>query len=212
MGVHLSNSRTGRSALSGVVAMSGSSLSQYSYDTNANETVLQVAKSNNCTYLNETVLLKCLRGKSVEDIIKHDTNLQNNRMEGENFVKSLSAMSGLYPTLEISDDQRSLPGMIVERPEEAMKKEPENKIPLLIGCTQHETANALDMADIKKTFKTGTEFLKSVQESFKISKLGSINITSIVGAFSAVPGIFYIYTVASNFKFANIYFRNTFAI
>ena len=185
--MHLSNSRMGRSALSGIVAMSGSALSQYSYDKDSKETVLEVAKCNDCVNTNETELLKCLRSKSAEDIIKNDSDLQSERLDGENLVKSLSALSGFTPTLENIDDDRSLPGMIVEKPELEMIKEPQNKMPLLIGCTQHETANGLKEQEIKKIFKSGTNFLKSVQESFKVSKLTSIN--SIVGAFSAVPGI-----------------------
>lgn len=169
--MYLSSSPMGRSSINGVVAMSGSSLSQYSYDDNATTSTVQIANAHNCPHENELDLLDCLRNKPVDEIIKKDSTLQVDRLMEKNMVKSMNGMLSFSPGIEPKDDQRGLPGIITAKPQETLEKEPEIKIPLLIGVMKHETANAINTNEITKVFKSGTEFLKTVAGTLKLDGL-----------------------------------------
>jgi carboxylesterase type B len=141
--MYLSNSRVPRNAISGVAAMSGSSLSQYAYDKEPVQSVKDVAEINDCPNDNEAVIVKCLREKPLQEIITNDNKIQTERLAGQQMVRSLSGNVGYEPVVEGEDDQRALPGIITETPEDALKNKTFRKIPLLIGVTKHETANGL---------------------------------------------------------------------
>lgn len=169
--MYLSSSPMGRSSVNGVVAMSGSSLSQYSYDDNATTSTQEIANAHKCANKNEVELLKCLRNKPVEQIVKKDSDLQVNRLMEKNLVKAMNGMLSFSPNIESKDDQRGLPGIITAKPEDNLKKEPENKIPLLIGVTKHETANGINTNEIANIFQSGTDFLKATAGTLKIESL-----------------------------------------
>lgn len=59
-------------------------------------------------------------------------------------------------------------------------------VPLLTGVTRDETANAIDIKNIEKTFKTTTKFLDSVANSVRKSGMG-IEIGQMVG--KLLPGV-----------------------
>lgn len=59
--MHLSTSRMSRDLISGVVAMSGTSLSKYCVDDLPMKSVREVAEINNCPTTNETEIIHCLR-------------------------------------------------------------------------------------------------------------------------------------------------------
>lgn len=166
-----SHSNLGRTSLNGVVAMSGSSLSQYAYDEEPVQTVEDIAKMHECPFHNDTAIVKCMQAKSVEDIVRKDSNIQAERLIGKNMVKAMNGMVSFSPSLEKENDGRSLPGMIVQKPEDTIKKEREFKIPLLIGVTEHETAGGIDIKEIDNIFSTGSEFLKNVSKALSIQKL-----------------------------------------
>lgn len=65
--MYLSMSRTARSAgdIHGVVAMSGTALSQYAMDKEPVQSVEEVAKINNCPTGNELEIVKCMRAVSI---------------------------------------------------------------------------------------------------------------------------------------------------
>lgn len=169
--MHLSSSPMGRSSLNGVVAMSGSSLSQYSHDDNATTTTEEIADAHNCPHKDEMELLNCLRSKSPEEMVQQDSKLQIERLMDRDMVKSMNGMVSFSPNIESKDDQRGLPGIITDMPEENLKKEPEKKIPLLIGVSKHETANGISTNEILKIFKSGTEFLKATASTLRLQSL-----------------------------------------
>ena len=170
--MYVSQTPQGRSSLNGVVAMSGSSMDQYSHEENTTNSIAEVAKSNNCenANANETELIKCLRAKSVEDIVLQDNNIQSERLNERNMIKTMSGMASFAPSVETKNDERGLPGMIVDKPENTIKNEPEIKIPILIGVTKHETANGINPKEINQIFKTATDFLKTVSGTLQIGK------------------------------------------
>ena len=182
--MYVSQTPQGRSSLNGVVAMSGSSMDQYSHDDNSTNSIAEIAKSNDCANANanETELIKCLRAKSVEDIVLQDNNIQTERLHERNMMKAMSRMASFAPNIESKNDERGLPGMIVDKPENTIKKEPDIKIPILIGVTKHETANGINPKEIDKIFKTATDFLKSVSGTLQIGKIWNETIGVGTGA------------------------------
>lgn len=161
----------GRSSLNGVIAMSGSSLSQYSNDENATTSTEEIANAHNCPHDSEIHLVNCMRNKSAEEIVKHDSKIQIERLSAKNMIKTMTGMLSFAPNIEQKDDQRGLPGIITEKPQEVLQKEPKFKIPLLIGNVAHETANAFKIDEITKHFKSGTEFLKATANSLQLGSL-----------------------------------------
>lgn len=169
--MYLSSAPMGRSLINGVVAMSGSSLSQFSHDDNATKTVSEIANAHECPHENEIDLVHCLRNKSFQDIVKQDSKLQVERLMERSMIKTMTGMVSFSPNIESKDDQRGLPGIITEQPEESLKKEPQDKIPLLIGVTKHETSNGINTNEISKIFKSGTEFLKATAGTLNLEGL-----------------------------------------
>ncbi|CRL03013.1 CLUMA_CG016166, isoform A [Clunio marinus] len=172
--MHLSSSPISRNSLNGVVSMSGSSLSQYSYDENAEISTEEIAKVHQCPHANEIELLKCLKKKSTEEIIKQDSKLQFERLMEKNMIKAMNGMLSFSPNIEPPDDQRGLPGVITDNPEDSLKKESHDKMPLLIGVTKHETANGIDVNEINRVFKSATGFLKESVATLKIRNLVNV--------------------------------------
>lgn len=169
--MYLSTSPMGRSSINGVVAMSGSSLSQYSHDENATTSTEEIATAHNCSYESETELLNCLRNKSIDEIVQKDSQIQVGRLMDRKMLKAMTGMLSFAPGIESKDDQRGLPGLITEEPEDNLKRETENQIPLLIGNAKHETANGINANEIASIFKSGTEFLKATAASLKLVDL-----------------------------------------
>jgi carboxylesterase type B len=164
----LSQSPLGRSSIDGVIAMSGSSMNKFSYVDDGKNATVEIANAHNCSYQSEIELIKCLRSKTTEELILNDSKLQIEQHQERNVFKSLSGMSSFTPNIETEDDDRGLPGMIVEKPEKTLADETKfNKIPLLIGTTKHETANSIDVNEIIKEFKSVNEFLKFSAKSLK---------------------------------------------
>ena len=197
--MHLSSSPMGRSSINGVVAMSGSSLSQYSYDDNATSSTEQIATAHKCPHKDELELLKCMRNKSVDEIVKRDSDIQVDRLMGRDMLKSMNGLLSFSPNVESKDDQRGLPGFMIEKPEESLKKEPEKKIPLLIGVTKHETANAINTNEIVNIFKSGTEFLKLTAKTLRLNSILSAPRTQGANFLKALGSILFFCACSLNF-------------
>lgn len=175
----ISRSPYGRDSINGVVAMSGSSLDRFSYEDNGMNSTEEIARAHDCSHESEMKLLHCLREKSVEEIIRKDSKLQIERLHEENMINSMSGMVGVVPNVEVADDDRALPGIIIDKPEDDLKKESKYKIPLLIGTCKDETANGIDQNEIKKIFKSFNKFLKSTVNSLKFKGF-LVNATSSI--------------------------------
>lgn len=178
----LTRSPYGRSSIDGVIAMSGSSLTQFSYEEDGKNSTEEIANAHDCPSDNEMKLVHCLRTKSVDDIVQKDSKLQIERLHNKNIVKAMGGMVGTAPNLEGADDERGLPGIITETPKKSLKVKPEKSIPLLIGSTKHETANIMNPKEITKIFGSVTEFLKL--------SIKTLPITDALNATNKISNIF----------------------
>nr|AID61343.1 esterase [Calliphora stygia] len=165
--MYLSMSRSARSAgdITGVVAMSGTALSQYATDKEPVQSVQEVAKINGCPSTNEVEIVKCLRKKSAEEIIENDSKIQTERLAGRAMIKALSGSIGFQPHIENEDDGRALPSLIVAEPDQQLQSGNFTPIPLLTGVTKHETANAFTLDNINKVFGSAEKFLGSLTDT-----------------------------------------------
>ncbi|XP_062559366.1 carboxylesterase 5A [Armigeres subalbatus] len=160
----LTSSTMARSSISGVGAMSGSYLQPDSYDSDPVTSLNEIVTKHDCSAGNETEVVKCMRGKTVEEIIKVDSDLQVSRLSGQRAVHALTGNVGVSPAVEQKDDSRGLPGVITEKPEESLKRGDFPKIPLLIGVTKDETANYIDLKAIESVFSSTTNFLQRTSQ------------------------------------------------
>uniref|UniRef100_A0A182MJU3 Carboxylesterase type B domain-containing protein n=1 Tax=Anopheles culicifacies TaxID=139723 RepID=A0A182MJU3_9DIPT len=158
----LASATMARSSVSGVVAMSGSSVQPNAYEQEAQESYKEATKRHRCAAGNETEVLKCLRDKTTEEIVLMDSELQNERFSGEKLINGMSPQAGINPVVEEKDDGRGLLGLLTSKPEELLLAADFPKIPLLIGVTKDETANAID----------GLEGFLNIEK--KVPALGSV--------------------------------------
>jgi carboxylesterase type B len=63
-------SNVAKGLASGIVAMSGSSLSRFATDDAPKNTAMQVAEANGCPVVSELTMVKCLQNLSPDSIIK----------------------------------------------------------------------------------------------------------------------------------------------
>ncbi|XP_050320639.1 carboxylesterase 1D-like [Bactrocera neohumeralis] len=178
----LSMSRTARSAtdISGVVAMSGTALSQYATDKEPLQSVEEVAKINGCPTKNELTIVECMREKSAEDIIQNDSKVQTERLAGRAIVKGLSGSVGFTPHIEGKNDGRGLPSLIVDEPEQQLRSGSFTPVPLLTGVTKHETANAVGIGTLNRIFGSAQQFLNSLSGTLK-DLSGFLRIDKVTG-------------------------------
>jgi carboxylesterase type B len=196
--MYLSNSRVPRDAISGCAAMSGSAMSQYAYDKEPAQSVKDVAEIHGCPTDNETAIVGCLREKTLEELVVNDNKIQTERLAGQQMVRSLSGSVGYEPVVEGEDDKRALPGIITEKPDDALKNKSFRKVPLLIGVTKDETANGIvrkkevvlvvqrlifffSAAEVTKSYESATKFLDSVSKSLGLEKFLNLNPPKLPG-------------------------------
>ncbi|XP_067624204.1 carboxylesterase 1D [Eurosta solidaginis] len=190
--MYLSMSRSARSAadLSGVVAMSGSALSQYAADKEPVQSVEEVATINGCPTTNELTIVQCLRKKSAKEIIENDSKIQTERLAGRALVKGLSGNVGFMPHIEGENDGRALPSIIESEPDQQLRSGNFTAIPLLTGVTKHETANAVSVNKINQIFGSAEKFLSSLTDALK-DLTGFLRIDQITGEIAKpmLPGL-----------------------
>lgn len=109
--------------------------------------------------------------KKFDEIIKEDSKVQIERLQGKQVVRSMTGSVGYGPVVESPAKGRSLPGFIEENPREVFNNGTFKKVPLLTGVLRDETASGFNLNDIEKTFTSATEFLKSVATSLRIDGL-----------------------------------------
>nr|XP_017107337.2 carboxylesterase 5A [Drosophila bipectinata] len=190
--MYLSMSKTAKSGgdVHGVVAMSGTALSQYAMDKEPVQSVQEVAKINGCPGGNELEIVKCMRGKSAVEIIKNDEKVQTERLAGRALVKGLTGNVGFQPHVESEEDGRGLPSIIIGEPEQQLNNSNFEGIPLLTGVTKHETANSVSVETIDKVFGSAEQFLGSLSDS--LNKLTSfLKIDQLTGEIAKpqLPGL-----------------------
>ncbi|EDW63863.1 liver carboxylesterase 1 [Drosophila virilis] len=190
--MYLSMSRAARSGgdVHGVVAMSGTALSQYAMDKEPVQSVQEVAKINNCPTGNELEIVNCMRAKSAEEIIQNDAKVQTERLAGRALVKGLTGNTGFQPHIEAEDDYRSLPSLLIGEPEQQLRSGNYTGIPLLTGVTKHETANSVTVDTLNKVYGSVEQFLGSLQGALK-QLTGFLRIDKLTGdiAKPVLPGL-----------------------
>ncbi|KAL5285662.1 hypothetical protein ACFFRR_007389 [Megaselia abdita] len=191
--MYMSMSRLPRSgSISGVVSMSGSALAQYAKDEEPVQSMEEIAAINNCPNNNETAIVSCMRGRSAEEIVLSDSNVQTERLQGRAMVKGLSGGVGFNPHQEGPDDQRGLPGFLTEEPGDQIKENRTPEIPLLIGVTKEETGNAPTLKVVEKVFGTAEKFLNSLLDTAIVGDLKKLlNVDQVSGKLlkPVLPGL-----------------------
>lgn len=107
-------------------------------------------------------------------------------MQHDKVVRAMSGMVGYQPLINGDDNGRSLPGFLQDDPRDVIRNGTFKTVPLLTGVTRDETANAIDVKAIEKTFTTPTKFLDSIANSVRKSGMG-IEIGQTVG--KLLPGV-----------------------
>lgn len=84
------------------------------------------------------------------------------------------------PHIEAENDGRALPSLIVDEPEEQLRSGTFTPIPLLIGVTKHETANAVGISTLNRIFGSAQKFLNSLSGTLK-GLAGFLRIDKVTG-------------------------------
>lgn len=183
----ISSAPMSRSSITGVVAMSGSSLQPNTIDPEPMTSLKEIVSQHGCSAGNETEVVKCMRNKTVQDVIKVDSDLQVSRLSGQNAIKALTANVAVNPAVEQKDDGRGLLGVLTEKPEKSIAGGDFPKIPLLIGVTKDETANGIDVNEIESAFTSATEFLQSTSKIIGLD--GFLNLNKSVNLLDSLGSV-----------------------
>ena len=167
-------SNVAKGLTSGIVAMSGSSLSRFAVDDAPKSTAVEVADANGCPTGSELTMVRCLQNLSPASIIKVDSSIETERMTKQGFLSGLAGKLGSAPVFEGRRDGRSLPPVSEKEP----LNDPDSshsKIPLLTGITKDETKRACQNQfkdEIIKNLKKIPDFLDKVVVKNLQSALG----------------------------------------
>ncbi|CAG9859458.1 unnamed protein product [Phyllotreta striolata] len=129
--------------ITGVVAMSGTAVSNWATDNTPQHTAKDVADENGCPTVDPLTMVKCLQSLPPESIIKGDSKVEFSRLRGNGFMGGLGGGLGSAPVTEGRNDGRSLPGLVQEDALDEMDKGDNPKVPLLTGICKDETRRAV---------------------------------------------------------------------
>ncbi|CAH2001436.1 unnamed protein product [Acanthoscelides obtectus] len=139
--VALSNVAKGMST--GVVAMSGTAVSNWAMDNAPKNTAQDVAEQNGCPTSDPVTMVKCLQNLPPEEVIRGDSNIEFQRIQTRGFMSGMSGGLGSAPVIEGYNDGRCLPGLVEADPALDLEMEKNPKIPLLTGICKDETKRAV---------------------------------------------------------------------
>lgn len=118
--------------------------------------------------------------KDFKDIIKEDSKIQIERIQGKQIIKSMTGSVGFGPVIEGLNDERSLPRFLEEDPKEVVENGKFKKVPLLTGVTKDETSNGIILKDIENLFSSVSSFLNSLTASLPVNKAMSDAVAGIL--------------------------------
>lgn len=98
-------------------------------------------------------------------MIETDTKIQFQRLSGKSVGASLTGFVSFLPYIEEVDDDRGLPGFLTEDPHDSVKEGHYPEIPILLGSTQDETANGLNVDSIRNGWGGFDNFLSNISRS-----------------------------------------------
>ncbi|KAJ8673091.1 hypothetical protein QAD02_004352 [Eretmocerus hayati] len=135
----------GNEAFSGIIAMSGSALSNFAIDKEPKKSSQSLATSYRCPTNNTVLMVRCLRQLDAASIVNYDTQYEVTNMQAKSFVTDLSSLLGNGPVIEGKNDDRSLPNFVLDKPENTFNmSEKIPAIPLLTGVVKDETGGAVN--------------------------------------------------------------------
>ncbi|VEN38422.1 unnamed protein product [Callosobruchus maculatus] len=152
----------GHGMSTGVVAMSGTAVSNWARDNTPKNTAQDVAEQNGCPTTDPVTMVKCLQTLPPDSIIRGDSNIEFQRIRTRGFMSGMSGGLGSAPVIEGYNDGRSLPGLVEADPALDLEKEKNPKVPLLTGICKDETKRAVRghlKSDIENKLKTIPNFL-----------------------------------------------------
>ncbi|ETN57722.1 carboxylesterase 3 [Anopheles darlingi] len=183
----LASSTMARSSVTGVVAMSGSSLQPNAYEVEPVMAYKEATGKHRCMAGNETEVVKCLRMHTTNEIVLMDNELQTDRFHGEKLINGMTPNAGVNPIVEEKDDGRGLPGLLTDKPETILSEGDIPKIPLLIGVAKDETANAIDVKEVQSVFKGATNFLRKTSSLVGLDAF--LNVEKQLSGLDTVGGV-----------------------
>ncbi|XP_043508578.1 esterase FE4-like [Frieseomelitta varia] len=158
----LALSKLSKNTLSGLIAMSGSILSHFAIDKNPSSTVQYIASTNGCPTNNTIEMIRCLQQIPVNRLIEVDSSLEAIRSTIDGFLSGLSNLLSPGPVIEGNDDERFLPNLITNTPENFLQFEDFPSIPLLMGVMNNEVGGAVFgdyRTEIENKLRTVPDFL-----------------------------------------------------
>ncbi|KAK0077683.1 hypothetical protein PV325_003587 [Microctonus aethiopoides] len=102
----LSLSRLTNNYFSGLIAMSGSLLSNFVFDKEPTTLTKTIATNNGCPSDNITNMIHCLQQLPIDTIINADSKIANIRVAAEGFLSGISDLLVPGPVIEGLDDSR----------------------------------------------------------------------------------------------------------
>ncbi|KAK0175616.1 hypothetical protein PV327_009356 [Microctonus hyperodae] len=148
---------------SGLIAMSGSLLSNFVFDKEPITLTKTIATNHGCPFDNITNMIHCLQQLPIDTIINADSKFANTRLVAEGFLSGISALLVPGPVIEGFDDLRSLPNFMVNTPENFLSHGKFPSIPLLIGVMKNEAGGAISGGysnEILKNIRTTENYMK----------------------------------------------------
>ncbi|KAJ8941723.1 hypothetical protein NQ318_023319 [Aromia moschata] len=161
----LALSKIAKGMTSGVVAMSGTAVSNWAIDHTPQNTAVDIAEQNGCPTVSTLTMVKCLQNLPPESVIRGDSNVEFQRLQSRGFVGGLSGGLGSAPVSEGYNDGRSLPGLIEDEPINDLNNKRNPRIPLLTGVTRDETKGAVRghlKKDIEHKLSTIPNFVDNI--------------------------------------------------
>ncbi|XP_063975237.1 pyrethroid hydrolase Ces2a-like [Diachasmimorpha longicaudata] len=158
----LSLSSLTKNHFSGLIAMSGTLLSNFVFDRDPMQTTKFIASSHGCPSENVTEMVRCLQELPVEKLISVDAKLSHIRMVADGFISEISALLAAGPVVEGRDDERALPNLMTDTPESVLSLGNFPKIPLLTGVVKDETGGSIAggyRSEVDNKLKSVPDFL-----------------------------------------------------
>ncbi|KAF5274800.1 hypothetical protein FQR65_LT00383 [Abscondita terminalis] len=185
----------------GVIALSGTAISNSAIDGDPQTTIKEIADIQGCPTAAVLPMIKCLQSIPAQRIIEGDNELELNRMQSRTFVHNIQGQSGCIPVREYRYDGRSLPPMIEGDPHEKLQEKPPT-IPLLTGVTKDETKGAIG-GKFEKEILTKLQTVKHYLDDVLIKSLQIFTPLKSNKMFNSSTGLLSMFKKLDPFQFRN---------
>nr|XP_018899849.1 PREDICTED: carboxylesterase 1E [Bemisia tabaci]XP_018899850.1 PREDICTED: carboxylesterase 1E [Bemisia tabaci] len=149
--------------ISGVFAMSGTSVSSFAIDEKPQAFSNNITRLSGCDKEKSKVAqVKCMQKLPLPEIVSNDYSNLFIRLQSDDFVTILGKSLNPSAVVEGEDDQWFLPYFLNKPPVDSLKEGNYSQVPMLTGVTMHETSTAVKGSlknQITKVLKDVPEFL-----------------------------------------------------